>query len=36
VNDLGPFQKTWSQNSVSFDGKRLYHRTAKELIAIGR
>ena len=36
VNDLGLFQKTWSQNSVSFDGKRLYHRTAKELIAIGR
>lgn len=36
VNDLGPFQKTWSQNSVSFDGKRLYHRTAKELISIGR
>jgi len=36
VNDLGPLQKTWSQNSISFDGKRLYHRTAKELIAIGR
>lgn len=36
VNDLGPLGKTWSQNSVSFDGKRLYHRTAKELIAIGK
>jgi hypothetical protein len=36
VNDLGPLGKTWSQNSISFDGKRLYHRTAKELIAIGR
>jgi len=36
VNDLGPLGKTWSQNSVSFDGKRIYHRTAKELIAIGR
>lgn len=36
VNDLGPRGKTWSQNSISFDGKRLYHRTAKELIAIGR
>lgn len=35
VNDLGPLGKTWSQNSVSFDGKRLYHRTARELIAIG-
>jgi len=35
VNDLGPLGKTWSQNSISFDGKRLYHRTAKELIAIG-
>ncbi|HEU0120565.1 MAG TPA: PQQ-binding-like beta-propeller repeat protein [Bryobacteraceae bacterium] len=36
VNDLGPLGKTWSQNSISFDGKRIYHRTAKELIAIGR
>jgi len=36
VNDLGPLGKTWSENSISFDGKRLYHRTAKELIAIGR
>ena len=36
VNDLGPLGKTWSQNSISFDGKRIYHRTAKELISIGR
>ena len=36
VNDLGPLGKTWSQNSVSFDGKRIYHRTAKELISIGQ
>lgn len=36
VNDLGPLGKTWSQNSASFDGKRIYHRTAKELIAIGK
>jgi hypothetical protein len=36
VNDLGPLGKTWSQNSISFDGKSIYHRTAKELIAIGR
>ncbi len=36
VNDLGPLGKTWSQNTPSFDGKRIYHRTAKELIAIGR
>ncbi len=36
VNDLGPLGKTWSQNSISFDGKRIYHRTAKELIAIGK
>lgn len=35
VNDLGPLGKTWSQNTVSFDGKHLFHRTAKELIAIG-
>jgi hypothetical protein len=35
VNDLGPLGKTWSQNTVSFDGKHLFHRTAKERIAIG-
>jgi hypothetical protein len=35
VNDLGSLGKTWSQNTVSFDGKHLFHRTAKELIAIG-
>ena len=36
VNDLGPLGKAWSQNTPSFDGKVLFHRTAKELIAIGR
>jgi len=35
VNDLGPLGKTWSQNTVSFDGKHLFLRTAKERIAIG-
>jgi hypothetical protein len=36
VNDLGPSGKTWSLNSISFAGGVLYHRTARELIAIGR
>ena len=36
VNDLGVLGRTWSQNAVAWDGKRLYHRTAKVLLAIGR
>ena len=36
VNDLGVLGRTWSQNAVAWDGKRLYHRTAKELLAIGK
>ncbi len=35
VNDLGPSGETWSLNSISYSNGRLYHRTAKELIAIG-
>lgn len=36
VNDLGPSGETWSLNSMSYANGVLYHRTAKELIAIGR
>ncbi|MBD8487804.1 PQQ-binding-like beta-propeller repeat protein [Echinicola sp. CAU 1574] len=34
VNDLGPFEKTWSVNTPSFANGKLYHRTLKELICI--
>ena len=36
INDLGPSGETWSLNSISFSNGRIYHRTAKELIAIGK
>jgi len=36
VNDLGPSGKTWSLNSISFSNGTIYHRTAKELIAIAQ
>jgi hypothetical protein len=35
VNDLGPSGETWSLNTPSFSNGRLYHRSLKELIAIG-
>ncbi|MGC6487307.1 MAG: PQQ-binding-like beta-propeller repeat protein [Planctomycetota bacterium] len=35
LNDLGPLGETWSANSVSYAGGRLYHRTARELICVG-
>jgi PQQ-like domain len=35
INDLGPSGETWTLNSISYANGRLYHRTAKELIAIG-
>ena len=35
VNDLGPAGETWSANSLSICGGRLYHRTARELICVG-
>ena len=34
LNDLGTFGETWSVNTPSYVGGRLYHRTMKELICI--
>jgi outer membrane protein assembly factor BamB len=34
VSDLGPSGETWSLNSISFAGGRIYHRTAKEILCI--
>jgi hypothetical protein len=36
INDLGPSGETWTLNSISYANSRLYHRTAKELISIGK
>ncbi len=36
VNDLGPSGETWSLNSLSYAGGRLYHRSLKEVVCIGR
>ena len=36
INDLGPSGETWSLNTPSFSNGVLYHRSLKELIAIGR
>jgi hypothetical protein len=36
VNDLGPSGETWTLNSISYSSGRIYHRTAKELICIGK
>jgi len=35
VNDLGVPGQTWSLNSISFAGGRLYHRSMKEAVCIG-
>jgi outer membrane protein assembly factor BamB len=35
VNDLGPSGETWSLNAPSFSDGHLYHRSLKELVAIG-
>ncbi|MEM1063603.1 MAG: hypothetical protein AAGJ97_14860, partial [Planctomycetota bacterium] len=35
INDLGPSGETWTLNSISYSDGVLYHRTSKELIAIG-
>jgi hypothetical protein len=35
VNDLGPAGQTWTGNSLSMTGGRVYHRTAAELICVG-
>jgi outer membrane protein assembly factor BamB len=36
INDLGPSGETWSLNTPSFSNGVLYHRSLKELVAIGR
>ena len=36
VNDLGPAGQTWSLNSVSYANGRLYHRSMKEVVCIGK
>ncbi len=36
VNDLGPSGETWSLNSISFSNGKLYHRSLKEIVCIGR
>ncbi len=36
VNDLGLAGQTWSLNSVSYANGRLYHRSLKEVVCIGR
>lgn len=36
VNDLGPGGQTWSLNSISYDNGRLYHRSMKEVVCIGK
>ncbi len=35
VNDLGPSGATWTLNSISHAGDRLFHRTLREVICIG-
>lgn len=35
INDLGPSGETWSLNSISYAGGRIYHRSLKELVSIG-
>ena len=36
VNDLGPAGETWSLNSISYANGRLYHRSMKEVVCIGK
>ena len=36
LNPLGPRGESWSLNTPSFANGKLYHRTAKELICVGR
>lgn len=35
VNDLGPVGSTWSLNSISYAGGRIFHRSIKEVVCIG-
>jgi PQQ-like domain len=36
INDLGPSGETWSLSTPSVSGGRLYHRSLKEVVAIGK
>ena len=36
INDLGPSGETWSLSSVAYGDGILYHRSLKELVAIGK
>lgn len=36
ISDLGALGKTWTLNTPSFSEGKLYHRTSKELICIGK
>src|SRR5262245_30447842 len=36
INDLGPSGETWSLNTPSTSGGRLYHRSLNEGVAIGK
>ena len=36
ISDLGPAGETWSLSSLSYADGRIYARTMKELICIGR
>ena len=36
LNDLGKFGETWSVNTPSYSNGKIYHRTMKELICIGK
>ena len=36
INDLGPSGETWSLNSISYSDGILYHRSLKEVVAIGK
>lgn len=36
VNDLGPVGETWSLNNISYAGGRLFTRSLKEVVCIGK
>jgi hypothetical protein len=36
INDMGPATQTWSLASLSVAHGRIYHRTMKEVICIGK
>lgn len=36
INDLGPSGETWSLNTPSYSAGRMYHRSLKEVVCIGK